>query len=311
DYADSGEDARARAELDKMQARLDSLAERQSGALSVTQGVAEAQAGRRAQVQRDMVSVLSDRQLRLALRAESCGGYIGPEIPAAMRALAGEIRALKIGAALTIFGGVKNGLYAVSVTTPAVAEELLSIRAEQDAVGAELEKLSDPPVPPSDSEKQQLGLDGAQQRAILSETEELARSARRFAEEDGLPIPPELAGRLDAASAEMRAAGERLAAFDSTAAGSQARALKLLEDGRDRLERTRREMSSRSAGYQSSGRKREGAQGRESAGRARLPSSEDYLPPAAIREKAMQSMREDYPRARGELIREYLRRLAQ
>ncbi len=311
DVMDSGADAQAQAEMDKFQARLDDLAERQSRALAASQGVAEAQAGRRAEVQRRMLEELAACQSALYARAVPYAAYIPPQAIGGMNSIAGAIRARQIDSALGTYSVVKAELYRLSIATPAVAAEADAIRAEQDAIGAELAKLSRPPVPPTAAETQTLGKTGGQQSALQTETDGLAGDVGQAGAQD-VPVPPGLQMKLGAASAEMSDAVNRLAALDSEAAAeSQARALKLLEEGRDELSQSRQQMSSRNKGYQSSGRGKSGSKGRETSGRAKLPSSEDYLPPAAIREKAMQSMRENYPQNRGGVIKEYLRKLSQ
>lgn len=192
-----------------------------------------------------------------------------------------------------------------------MAAALAEIRSEQDAIGAELEKLARPPVPPTEQEQGTLGENAARQRGIREETDALGSAARRAAQDNGLELPPGFEKKLGAAAGEMRGAEGNLSAHDAdSASDAQARALKLLEDSRDQMEQSRQSMSKKRGGYQSSARRQSGGQGRET-GRAKLPSSEDYLPPAAIRERAMQSMREAYPAERSAVIKEYLRKLAQ
>ncbi|MFA6583565.1 MAG: DUF4175 family protein [Elusimicrobiaceae bacterium] len=310
DFAGSEMTSESQEISEKLQARLEDLVDRQSKALSDSQDISEAQAARRPQVQRAMLGDLASRQENLYNRAAPYAVYISTLTHYAMGRLAQEIRAVRIDNSINLHSAIMPSLFAVKVATPAFARDIEGMRSEEAAIGEELRKLIRPPVPSSDEEKRKMENGGSAQQTIRSDTDSLEANFKKEAGAS-ISLPAALNKKLAAAAQEMKGAEGQLASYNAEeAAQAQARALKYLEDGRDEMSQSMSESRKKRQGYKS-GRKKQSANGKDVSGRAKLPSAEDYMPPAEIREQAMQSMRENYPEQRSAVIKNYLKKLSE
>jgi len=151
----------------------------------------------------------------------------------------------------------------------------------------------------------------ARQDKVRQESGELARMIDR---EYSGALAGRLLERLEKAGSHMRKAVEALSAKEiRPAAEEQLKALEELELGGQSLDEMLEKMKSASSGTDPSARPQgvfaRPAQGVDAAP-VKLPKAGDYIPPAELRKKVMESLKERYPASQKDLIEEYLKNVA-
>ena len=151
---------------------------------------------------------------------------------------------------------------------------------------------------------------GRQDR-IRQESGELSRLIER---EYSGALAGRLLERLERAGSHMGKAVEALSAKEiRPAAEEQLKALEELELGGQSLDEMLEKMKSAASGTDPSARPRgvfvRPAQGVDAAP-VKLPRAGDYVPPAELRKKVMESLKERYPASQKDLIEEYLKNVA-
>ncbi len=150
---------------------------------------------------------------------------------------------------------------------------------------------------------------GEQNKKIRSELSQLAsRSAQ---------IKPEIMESLRSAGGEMQnSEGALKSASTPDAASSQERALSHLRKGQEGLQNAQGELKKirQSAGSKPSliqPRNQSGGKQGSKAGTVRIPGAEEYLPPKEFREEILESLKEKYPQAQEETIKQYFKKITQ
>ena len=301
-------------EMDALAAEWEDLSARQERALMETQDVLSAQEGRKARYQEEKLTLLEKEQRTLAARADRTRELASRAVPGLMLSAAARLSSRQAQSALNAMTHASSALASVFSSTASVQAEIGAVASEQERIRKEFEDLLSSVPPPEGGEKARLS-DGARVQAdIMRRAGELRR---RFGEKAArsMMMDARAGKKLSSAMKEMDGAGRSLGALDTRSASeAQQKALSELEEGRKMMEDSRQSMSRAGQGMSSSGRRMSqsgGARETPDGGGVKLPSAQDYLPPADVRREALRSLQEKFPRERDGLIRDYMRKLSQ
>ena len=293
------------ARFKRLQEQWSQVVEHQSRLVEATQGLEEARRGRFVARQEEMLAGLAAEEGALISSAAAAGAALQPQALAAMQALRDELAS-----------GRASRAPALAASASAALRAAAGFGEAQEAIGRKLAAV--PGAPAAEGPRPETTAAAQGQAEVKAETARLSEEVAALAHDFGAP-PAGTRESLKAAQGEQEAAQGDLARGDSGAAlPRQAKALELLEHGRQSLGRAASAQQSFElsigAGFSQPATGVRGSAGGRTGERLEfvpLPAAKDYQPPREIREELERSLREKRPEAYDALIKEYFKRLAQ
>ncbi|MDD5628185.1 MAG: hypothetical protein PHU21_03910 [Elusimicrobia bacterium] len=298
--------------LERLRARWSEVVEGQTRLVEKSQSLEERRRQLFLAAQKDLLARLASEESVLLSSAAALGKAFPAQALPIMQALRDE---LSSGRAERAPGLARS---ASAELRRAVSGEALGwFVSAQEEISRRLWEAPDSSAPPQPDEETSAA--ARRQAEVRLQTAALQRDLESLAEELGA-APPGAAAVLEAAQGEQGSAEKDLAGGDAASAlGHQGKALDLLEQGGQDLQRSAAAQKQIEIGIgegfsQPAGGARldPGGAGMGSRlGRVPLPQAKDYLPPKELREELERSLRESRPASYDELIKEYFKRISQ
>ena len=327
------------ARMERLQALWSRVVEEQTGLVETSQGLEEGRRDRFVAAQKNLLAQLAAEETVLISSAAAWGAdFSGAALPV-MKALRDEFASGRVSrapdlariAAASLRAAAGKGPPALSgrpspfpegaaaQSTPQTsgrAEALGWFAAAQEAIGRRLAEA--PAAPPPQAPNPETAAASRRQAEVRGRTAELQRELEAMAAEFAA-APPEAAQNMESAQGEQQSAEAELDRGDSSAAlAHQQKALALLEQGGEDLERCaagqKRVEIGIGAGFSQPATGVRAAPGGGAGARLEfvpLPTAKDYQPPKEIREELERSLKESRPAAYDSLIKEYFKRISQ
>ena len=310
----------ASARMERLQSLWSEVVEGQTHLVEKSQGLEERRRERFVAAQKDLLARLSAEESVLLSSATAWGADFPAEAGAAMRSLRDEFASGRVTRASGLVGTAAAALRDAagrSSARPGRAAAMQAFAAAQEEIGRRLAEA--PASPPPSGPDAETAAAAQRQAEVKGETAGLQRELESLAEDLGA-APPEAAGKLETAQGEQGSAeGDQGRGDSAGALAHQEKALELLEQGGQDLQRSaaaqkRIEIGINAGFSQPASGVRSTSGGGGLGARVEfvpLPKAKDYLPPKELREELERSLREKRPASYDEVVKEYFKRISQ
>jgi hypothetical protein len=315
----AGAAPRSSAQLDRLQAQWSEVAEQQGHLLEASQGMEERRRDRFLAGQKDFLAKLAAEESVLVSSAAAWGADFPAGALPAMQTLRDEFTAGRADRALERVGIVSATLRDSAQRPsqrPDRPEAMRWFAATQEDIGRKLSQF--PTTPPAEGPGSETAAASQRQSEVRGKTGKLQKDLQALQDEYGVAPMGAMEG-LEGAQSEQHSAESSLDQGDTAGAlGHQGKALEMLEQGRQSLERSAAaqksiEMQMDEGFSRPASGVRSGPGGKMGARLefVPMPTAKDYQPPKEIREELEHSLRERRPAAYDGIIKDYFKRISQ
>jgi hypothetical protein len=308
------------ARMERLQSRWSEVVEGQAHLVEDSQGLEERRRQRFVAAQKELLARLAAEESVLLSSAAAYGGDFQAEALPMMQALRDEFSSGRVRRApgfVVTAAEVLRDAAARPSARPGHPAAMRWFAAAQEEIGRRLAEA--PAAPPPSGPGAETAAAAQKQAELRDKTARLQRDLVSLAEDLGA-APPEAVDKLEGAQGEQSSAEGDLRRGDSgTALAHQEKALELLEQGGQDLQRSAAAQKQIEIGInagfsQPVGGARSWSGGGGLGARMEfvpLPRAKDYLPPKELREELERSLHEKRPASYDEVIKEYFKRISQ